>query len=128
MWRKKDLFDGRNFNAWGITICKFQVKAYFRDLKRDHLLMDDELLDQVSDLAEEKQSSYHRAEPELINCISSLPDKSRSMIEMVYFKKIKLQEIAEQMNKKLSAIKVTLFRVRKSLRECVEKKMEVEKA
>ena len=95
MWRKKDNFDGQNFNAWGITICKFQVKAYFRDLKRDHLLMDDELLDQVSDLAEEKQSSYHRAEPELSSCISALPDKSRAMIEMVYHKKMKLHEIAE---------------------------------
>jgi RNA polymerase sigma-70 factor (ECF subfamily) len=128
MWRKRESFDGKNFNAWAVTICKFQVKAYFRDLKRDHLLLDENLAEQVSDLAEKEQSRYQHIEPELMNCIASLPDKSRSMIEMVYYEKMKLQEIAHALNKKLSAVKVTLFRVRKALRECIENKLEAGQA
>jgi DNA-directed RNA polymerase specialized sigma24 family protein len=31
MWRKLDSFDGENLEAWAVTICKFQVMAYFRD-------------------------------------------------------------------------------------------------
>ena len=128
MWRKLDNFDGQNFEAWSMTICKFQVMAFLRNKKRDRLLLDPELTEMVSSVAEKEYSLFNRAEPQLLECISSLPDHNREIIEMKYFKKMRLNEIADKLKKKLSAIKVGIHRIRRSLLKCIEQKLDFEES
>ena len=123
MWRKIDEFDGKNFDAWSVTICKFQVMAFFRDKKRDKLLLDPELAEQISRTAEKEFSFFNHAEPQLMECLSDLGDHNRNLIEMKYFKKLKMDQIAERLQRKVSAVKVAIHRIRKSLFECIDEKM-----
>ena len=123
MWRKFDEFDGKNFEAWSVTICKFQVMAFFRDKKRDKLLLDPELAEQVSRTAEKEFSFFNHPEPQLMECPSSLADHNRNLIEMKYFKKLKMEEIAQKLERKVSAVKVAIHRIRKSLFDCIDRKM-----
>lgn len=123
MWRKVDDFDGKNFDAWAVTICKFQVMAFFRDRKRDRLLMDTELAEQISETTEKEFSFFNRAEPQLMECISSLSEQNQQLIKMKYFEKMKMDQIADKLQRKLSAVKVAIHRVRKTLFECIEQKL-----
>ncbi|MCM8532824.1 MAG: sigma-70 family RNA polymerase sigma factor [Lentisphaeraceae bacterium] len=125
MWRKLVDFDGKNFDAWSVTICKFQVMAFFRDKKRDKLLLDGELVEQVSKTAEKEYTFFNRAEPQLMACISRLPDHNQDLIKMKYFEKLKMNEIASKLGRKISTIKVTIHRIRKSLFDCIEQNLKL---
>ena len=123
MWRKLNDFDGKNFEAWSVTICKFQVMAFFRDKKRDKLLLDTELAEQVSKTAEKEHSFFNRAEPQLHECIAKLPEQNQDLIKLKYFEKLKMNEIANKLDRKLSAVKVAIHRIRKTLFDCIEQKL-----
>ena len=126
MWRKKDDFDGKNFNAWAVSICKFQVMAFFRDKKRDRLMLDDRVLDLVSTTAERECKQFNQIEKQLHECMQKLPEHSRELIDLRYFKKHKINDIAEMIGKKVSAVKVSIHRIRKSLSACIDEKVKLE--
>ncbi|MCM8537702.1 MAG: sigma-70 family RNA polymerase sigma factor [Lentisphaeraceae bacterium] len=125
MWRKLNDFDGLNFEAWSVTICKFQVMAYFRDKKRDKLLLDSDLAEQVSKTAEKEYSFFNRAEPQLLECLATLPEQNQNLIKMKYFEKLKMDQIASRLDRKLSAVKVAIHRIRKTLFNCIEQKLKI---
>ena len=126
MWRKLKDFDGSNFNAWAITICKFQVMAFFRDQKRDRLTLNPNLHELISDTAEQESKSFNLRDQKLQECLQTLTAHNRQLIEMRYFKKLRINDISEQVNKKVSAVKVSIHRIRKSLSLCIENKMKLE--
>ena len=124
LWRKyAEMPQIDNFNAWSFTVCKFQVMAYLRDKKRDRLLLDPELAEMISEKAEQENSLLSQAQPQLRKCIAELPEQNRSMIEMKYFKKMMMQDIAEKLKRSLSAVKVSIHRTRKALQDCIRSKM-----
>ena len=124
LWRKYgELEEIDNFKAWSFTVCKFQVMAYLRDKKRDRLLLDPELAEMISETAEKENSLMSQAQPQLRKCIAELPEQNRSMIEMKYFKKMMMQDIAEKLKRSLTAVKVSIHRTRKVLQDCIRSKM-----
>ncbi|MCK9996851.1 MAG: sigma-70 family RNA polymerase sigma factor [Candidatus Krumholzibacteria bacterium] len=52
----------------------------------------------------------------LLNAMDTLAPETRSVLVMHYFQEMKLQEIAEVLDKTVSALKVQIHRARKSLR------------
>lgn len=126
MWRQLSGFDGQNFDAWAITICKYQVKAFWRDKKRNKLLTDNKLFETVSELAIKESRKLSQNEHTLQECVSELPEHNRKLIEMKYFNKMSFNEIAEQLNKNISALKVSVHRLRKVLQTCIERKLKEE--
>ena len=53
---------------------------------------------------------------EILNAMSTLQDETRSIMVMHYFQGLKLQDIAAQLGKKTSTVKVQLHRARRALR------------
>ncbi len=56
-------------------------------------------------------------------CLIKLPQKYRQLIEAQYFGKIKLVEMADDLNIKIGTLKKTMCRIRSILRECIEKSL-----
>ena len=124
LWRKYDeLEEIENFQAWSFTVCKFQVMAYLRDKKRDRLLLDPDLAEMMSEPAEVENTLMSLAQPQLRKCISELPEQNRSMIEMKYFNRMMMQDIADSLKRSLTAVKVSIHRTRKVLQDCIRSKM-----
>ncbi|MCM8525867.1 MAG: sigma-70 family RNA polymerase sigma factor [Lentisphaeraceae bacterium] len=124
LWRKYDELEKiENFKAWSFTVCRFQVMAYLRDKKRDRLLLDPELAEMMSESAEMENTLMSEAQPLLRKCIAELPEQNRSMIEMKYFGKMMMQDIAEKLKRSLTAVKVSIHRTRKVLQDCIRNKM-----
>lgn len=124
LWRKYDELEKiENFKAWSFTVCRFQVMAYLRDKKRDRLLLDPELAEMMSESAEMENTLMSEAQPLLRKCIAELPEQNRSMIEMKYFAKMMMQDIAEKLKRSLTAVKVSIHRTRKVLQDCIRNKM-----
>ena len=127
MWRKINNFDGKNFDAWAISICKFQAMAFFRDKKRDRLFLDPKVYDLISDTAASEYKQFNKIEQELEECLQTLPEHCRDLIDMRYFQKLSIKDIADKVEKKITAVKVSIHRVRKSLSSCIDEKLKLER-
>ncbi|MHC5542199.1 sigma-70 family RNA polymerase sigma factor [Singulisphaera rosea] len=123
LWRKSAEFvEGTDFGAWSRRVAHFKVLAHLRDKKRDRLLFDENLLDQIASRSEpiEDEEAAHLA---LRQCLAALPDALRLLISRRYGSGQSIREIARKVGKSEAATKVSLSRIRKQLMHCVEKRL-----
>jgi RNA polymerase sigma-70 factor, ECF subfamily len=77
-------------------------------------------------LNEVARTSEHR-EPRdevifLEECLGQLPENVRRLVEERYRRGLSTEELAASFDRSLEWVRVTLFRVRKQLRDCIEAK------
>ena len=127
MCRKFDTLEpGQDFDAWACQVALYEVRTYRRNLSRDRLIFNDELLDLVA----EDSQQHNRALPSMTAileyCLDKLSPEHRDMIRARYGPKGSVQAIAEQSGRSPSSIGVTLFRIRQKLLECIRRRLEQE--
>ena len=124
LWRKMDEFEtGSDFGAWARKCAYFQALAFLRDRKRDRHLFDDDLLAQFSD---EETYAGNEADERILamrDCLSRLPDRQRQLINLRYSKNRSVKQLAKDADKKESAMKMMLMRIRQALHTCIEFKL-----
>lgn len=121
MWRSFDQFElGTNFLAWARKIIFYQILVYRRQSKKQHLSLDDEMLEaigqEVSLLAQDFDPSTDR----LRECLDKLPHEHRQLISMRYFQELEVHEIAEKISSTSGAVYRALSRIRGTLSNCIE--------
>jgi len=73
LWRKMDEFAPETpFLRWAFAIARFQVLTHLRDRRRDRLLLDADLIQAVSDEAEQQAEHLEAIRAALRPCIGSL--------------------------------------------------------
>jgi RNA polymerase sigma-70 factor (ECF subfamily) len=123
LWRRSaDFAEGTDFTAWSRTIAHFQVLAYLRDKKRDRLVFDGELLQQLAQRPQPAEDSEAR-HVALRHCLAELPDGPRLLISQRYRSGSSIRELARRLGKSEGALKVALSRIRKRLMDCIEKRL-----
>ncbi len=125
LWRKVAEFrEGAEFLPWAFGIARFQVLAHLRDEKRKHArFVDAELVEVLHEEIAEQAGHFDDMQEALRHCVPLLAPSSRELIKSRYVDNLALQAIADATNRKLSAVKVALMRVRLALRECIEREM-----
>jgi RNA polymerase sigma-70 factor (ECF subfamily) len=124
VWRKRSTFEeGTNFCAWAFTIMRLHAKAFYRSQKSRRWIVYDEEL--AASLAEEigadPLQTPDRRIDHLRGCLSKLPPKHRALIIERYHHGLTSEECARKHELSESGLRVTLYRLRASLRECVER-------
>ena len=122
LWTKhSDEEPVRDFGAWAIKCAYFQALAFLRDRKRDPHLFDDELLGLFADVTtREPDEERHLA---LRDCLARLPEKQRGLLQERYLAGKTVREMAARHDKKESAMRMLLMRIREILRVCIESKL-----
>jgi RNA polymerase sigma-70 factor (ECF subfamily) len=121
LWKKQNEFrPGSSFEAWSYTVARFQVLAFLRDRNREPLsVLTPELLDAFGADAETEASRFHERLAALRHCRGRLAAKSRRLIDLHYDQGLPLAEVAARIGSNANAVKQALFRVRKSLLDCI---------
>jgi RNA polymerase sigma-70 factor (ECF subfamily) len=123
IWRKAaDFTLGGNFGAWARSIALWQVKAWLRDRRRDRHIFSFELIGQLA----ERPAAFADIGPRrqaLRKCVTVLQEDERELLRQRYCEGFSILEIAKRFQKTPSAVKSGLFRVRKTLRLCVERRV-----
>lgn len=123
LWRKADEFNEEmNFVTWACGIAKFQVKARRRDMQRDKLLFNDELLDNLA-VEAETLAVNDDLDVMLSDCVGQLSAQQRDLLVQRYEPGVSLKKLANKLGRSVSGLAVSLFRIRQTLAECVEHKM-----
>jgi len=124
MWRKSEEFElGTGFDAWSFQIARFQVMAYRKRLQRSKLHFDDELTEQLADLAEVEWVGENSRHSALSQCLQKLPSDQRKLIAQRYEPGAKVQDLAAKQGRSPKALSEALRRIRRALMECIERRL-----
>ena len=109
----------RPFAPWALAFARFQVMAWRKRQSRDRLVLDDDLIAALADrLAANSVSPGQRLDA-LEKCLSKLPTEARKIVDARYVQGDPVQEIAARLGRSVNVVSVTLFRIRKTLLDCV---------
>jgi RNA polymerase sigma-70 factor, ECF subfamily len=121
LWQKRSSFKMRtNFHAWAFKIARIQVQHQYDRAKREtRLVFSEELINHIADSVSASKPS-ERALTILEGCISKLNDKQRSIIDARYSSGKSLELYGKNTNTTAGSLRISLFRIRATLRRCLE--------
>lgn len=123
LWEKRDEFQsGSNFAAWARQIARYKVMNHCKSLrKRSHQVLDDAVLNRLADEAEEVDRHELEARRQaLAACFERLAPEQRQMLQARYASPEELKRYLTRIGRSQESLRVTLFRVRKWLRNCLD--------
>lgn len=121
LWRKRKQFElGTNFLAWASSIARYEVMHHRERVQRHvHLPFSDELLNVLAEKSGISASQENRLVA-LEGCLEKLSEKHRGIVEQRYTPGRSLEAHAEAIGTSAGSLRVTLHRIRQSLKRCVE--------
>ena len=129
LWNKRDQFTmGTNFRAWAFTTARFVALNYRRKVARsvELSLPDEDLIDRLANNWMEEQDTWEAESRHLPYCLERLQDRQRKIVVRRYVGKISVQELADEQNLTPNAMSQLLFRIKRTLRICVEQQVQLE--
>jgi len=121
LWEKGGEFkSGTDFWAWASQIVRFKVLNYLRKTKRDFLIFDDQLLEQIADLTLTRLEELEDRRMALERCLQKLPAAQRQLIDLRYSTGESLDQMSVMLKRPVGSIRQTLFRIRAVLQQCIE--------
>lgn len=112
----------RPFVPWAIGVARFEVLNYLRQTQRDPHQFATDTLDAVADAYSEIRDDLSDRKSALTACMDALPERSRSLMNLRYVEGLTPSQIAARTDMNPNQARVTLHRIRASLRECIEKR------
>jgi RNA polymerase sigma-70 factor, ECF subfamily len=129
LWEQFDSFrpDG-DFSAWAIAIANYMVKAHRKRCLRQRVCFSDDLLEKISQhIPALSASSHDDRMSSLLECVRTLNDASRKLLRAFCSGHQKTKELACELGQTPSAVYSALFRIRRSLFDCMQKRLREEK-
>ncbi|MGC6448817.1 MAG: sigma-70 family RNA polymerase sigma factor [Rubripirellula sp.] len=122
LWQKvADFQEGTNFKAWAFRIAYLQTLAHLKRIKRGNWLgFSSELVETLAKEAEPMFADFEQRHAALRSCLEKLPAKDREIVHAHYEVGQPLAIVSTKIGRSVGALKQVLFRVRRTLRVCIE--------
>jgi len=122
--KRFDEYDSsRPFIGWVLGITRYQVLAYFKAVRADRHRFNDTLLDSIETNFIAIQPTINAREEALQHCVKKLPERVSTMLSARYRDGMSAPQIADRTGQTQTAVNTTLYRVRKSLKQCIEDRL-----
>lgn len=116
----------RPFRSWVMGITRLQLLKWRQNLARSREVLAPDVIDLLADTAETHCEELDMRSHYLRDCLKLMPSHSRVVMQMKYFRDMKIEEIARGVKKTAAAVEMILVRSRRSLRACIEGKLQAE--
>ena len=124
LWEKIDQYDeGRPFRSWALGIARLEVLKWRQGLARSREALSADTLAALADTAADMAAEIDERLVLLRRCVEGLAGKTREILRLRYWQRLPIQQVASQVNKSVAAVEMVLVRARRSLRECVERRL-----
>lgn len=125
LWQKRDEWDPNSrFLSWALSVARYEVLGVIRDRQRERLVFDDDVAQMMADASLPHAESYDFRRDALYQCLGRLPHGQRDLLTLHYVFGHKQAAIAEAHGMGLSAVKVLLLRIRRTLAKCIEHRLQ----
>ena len=122
LWKKRNEYDfERPFLPWAYRFAYFRVLDYRKQQARSRLLFDDSLLDTVHDHFLQSSQYSKNLSDAMDDCMAKLTQEQTDLLAKRYKGGHSLVEMAAMAAKSPGSIAKRLFRIRRSLLECIER-------
>ncbi|MFN5853825.1 MAG: sigma-70 family RNA polymerase sigma factor [Pirellulaceae bacterium] len=122
--RRFDDYDpSRPFLPWVLWLAKSRIIDFYRTKQRRPTLLDDSMLRQLADHLIDRQNDGASRLEALEHCLEKLPDRSRRLLNMRYHQSLGIEKIAEAIRSTPVSVRVTLFRIREALADCIQRRL-----
>lgn len=127
LWRKyADYTPNTDFVAWALTVAKFKVYEYYKDIKRNQRKLSNEtirVLEKESFVTEDLYKGHLEA---VKNCIKKLDTKDYKLIQLRYEMNENVKYIASRFGLSVQSIYKNLARIHNVLLLCVNRRLRQE--
>ena len=124
LWQKSaDWNPDTEFLPWAFTVARFIILSHYRDQKRDRLVFDEDVIKAMADEIEEAANAFDSRREALAKCMRKLDQRQRGLLHDHYTVSQSLREIAKASGRSLSAVKMSLLRIRQQLSACIEREI-----
>lgn len=118
--------EDRAFVAWALGIAKFRVLGRVRDDKRSRVIFDEDLLARFTESWAELAPQISYRSSALQECIEQLAAHAQRLVRMRYFDDQTSEQIAGRLGGTAASVRVAIQRIRRQLRDCIDRKLRVE--
>lgn len=122
-----DRFDlSKEFGPWIRTICLNCTRNYFRDKASDKKASDAYVNEAMAARIGAKEEYTFNSEKleALKECVKTLNNIPKKIMMLRYQGAVAVKEIASRLGRSESNISIILFRIKKTLKKCIQKKLE----
>jgi RNA polymerase sigma-70 factor, ECF subfamily len=125
LWRKYEQFDpSRSFVVWACGVARFEVAKYRRTRQRHgRILGDDVCLLMVEAEIELERESMEERRSALMECLKALRSGDHDLLMACYGGTARVPDVAVERGRSPQSIHNTLRRIRRTLYECVRRRM-----
>lgn len=129
LWRKFGEYDrSRSFTTWAIGIARLEALKRRQTLARSRLVFSEEAVAALAQAAAEVAGKEDARLAHLRLCIDKLPVRERNTLDLRFGENLSLAEIGDRLHRSAEAVGMMMMRIRRWLRDCVERAMAKEKA
>lgn len=114
---------GEAFTAWAVGIARHKIADHFRRKARQQVPMEEEVLQVVAEAFTARADAWTAEGHALEHCLSRVKGDARRLLDWRYRDGHSPQEMARRLGRTPEAIRSSLLRVRKGLRECIERRL-----
>lgn len=119
------------FFAWLGTIARLIVLGELRKMRREARSREnylEQVVGQVMEAELEAGSELDEARARALRgCVAGLPEHLRAAVHLRYGRDASIESVAQQLGKSPGAVKVQLFDTRRKLRDCVNRKLALQR-
>jgi len=119
-----------NQAAWCRGVARNLIRRHWEQKQSAKVVADSAVLETFLDRVElafaevdEDRTAWAERQQALDQCVAALPERSRQMLTLRYESRVSMDDVAKAMGQTFEAVTKTLYRVRRALLECVERKL-----
>lgn len=122
LWEKYPAYDrSRPFQPWALGMARIQVLRWRQAQGRQRRMLSMEALEQLTATASAEHGEMHERLRRLGSCLEGVQERGRRLLERHYAHGETAQAIADSEGRSRGAIEITLVRLRRALRACMER-------
>jgi len=130
LWENMGNFElGTNFGAWARKVAYYKIYDYRKKMKREGFVIFDEKLCQglAAEIEDRTPSALEAKRVALKLCLSKLSADNRALLEARYrSSRGELEQFSSKIGRSRASLRVSLVRIRASLKRCIESKLAIE--
>ena len=126
LWEKKNTYkEGTNYKAWAYAISRNKVMQYWdQQRKLGKISLSNEFLESVAEARKDDTPGHLKDKLDTLSrCMQTLKPKEQQLVHARYSKSTTLETYASQIGSTAGSMKVSLHRIKKKLKSCVEKNL-----
>ncbi len=130
LWRKRTEYDpSRPFASWACRMAQLQALAFLKSRgRKPHVSLSEGVIEELACQASLQLEQFDQRSDELRRCVDKLPSAQRDILKSRYQNNLSVQELSERCGRSPQAVAMMLYRLRNSLKECVERALRAEVA